>query len=380
MIVNKIRGISSALGSLISKRNAVSRNFGSASIHTQNRDIWGSSQRSEEQALEVDWFPMKVSDLNLIGNKLMVVGQGPNSTHPSYTDKEYRKRRDYIGRLGIGHKMGDPIKRANYTASENKLWQHIYTSVRPLHEEVYCDQYLQAIRDLERLGIFRPDRIPELDDLDSWLSQVSDWRTKPVGGILTQREFLNCLAFKTFCSGQFLRHPAQPEYTPEPDIMHEYVGHIPSFANRQICDLSQRLGELSLGATDAQVAEIGTIYWYTIEFGLCIQNQDVKVYGAGPAGSVAEMKRIQERVRNNRNSLRKLDIMKNDMPQEIEDEDLQSIFYTAASYDDFISQIEAYTSRFERKFHLRFDKRTSSYTCDKELKFLNSPVLINSAN
>ena len=369
-----MRDTSTRVGAQLSNRCSISRLVGSVNRFAQHAFRFDQIlPPNKEIPLEVEWFPMTFSDLDLIGNKLMTVGQGPNSSHPSYTDKEYRKRRDFLGRLGVGHKMGDPIKKANHTESENKLWQHIYTSVRPLHEEVYCEQYLQAIHELERLGIFRPDRVPELDDIDSWLSQVSDWHVKPVGGILTQREFLNCLAFKTFCSGQFLRHPAQPEYTPEPDIMHEYLGHIPSFANKQICDLSQRLGELSLGATDEQVAEIGAIYWYTIEFGLCLQNQDVKVYGAGPAGSVAEMKRIQERVQNNRNSLRKLDIMNNDMPRDIEDEDLQSIFYTAASYDDFICQIEAYTNRFKKGFNLQFDRDSSSYTCDRKITFSNEP-------
>jgi len=313
---------------------------------------------------------MKISDLDLIGNKLMVVGQGPNSEHPSYTDKSYRARREEIGNLGIGHRMGNPIKRANYTDAENRLWQHIYTQIRPLHDQVYCREFLEAIRDLERKQLFRSDKVPELDDLNSWLLDVSDWRVKPVGGILTQREFLNCLAFRTFCSAQYLRHPSKPDYTPEPDIMHEFVGHIPNFANPQVCELSQRLGELSLGATDRQIEEIGAIYWYTIEFGLCREGDDMKIYGAGPAGSVAEMTKIRERMAHNWQSIRKLDICGAKMPTEIEDEDLQSIFYAADSYSDFLDQINNYTKSFERKFHLSLNRKTLSYTCNRDLRMI----------
>jgi phenylalanine-4-hydroxylase len=73
---------------------------------------------------------------------------------------------------------------------------------------------------------------------------------KPISGILTQREYLNCLAFRIFPSTQYIRHSLNPFYTPEPDILHEYMGHAVMFANPLICDISQKMGLLSLGASD----------------------------------------------------------------------------------------------------------------------------------
>ena len=57
---------------------------------------------------------------------------------------------------------------------------------------------------------------------------------KPTHGILSQREFLNALAFRVFCSTQYLRHYKHPDYTPEPDIVHEIVGHVPMFATKEV--------------------------------------------------------------------------------------------------------------------------------------------------
>lgn len=42
------------------------------------------------------------------------------------------------------------------------------------------------------------------------------------------------------------------------------------------------------------IKTIGAIYWYTIEFGLCKENDQMKFYGAGIASSIAEIKNFQE--------------------------------------------------------------------------------------
>lgn len=328
---------------------------------------------------------MNVSDLNLIGSKLMDLGQGANSDHPVYTDTMYRKRREEIRRLSIGHKVGGRINHVNYSKSEHKLWEHIYRSARHMQEEMYCEQYLESIHKLESSKVFRPDKAPELEDLDAWVNEVSGWHLKPVGGMLSQREFLNCLAFKVFCSGQHLRHPERPDYSPEPDIMHEYLGHIPSFAEPGLCEIAQQLGALSLGATDQQVKGIGTIYFFTIEFGLCYQTRGsgreaIKIYGAGPAGSTAEMRRIKECIDNRhhpmfKEAIKRFDLDRHNLPTEVENEDLQSILYVAKNYQDFLSQIRQYVSRFERNFKLKYDEKRVCYVADRELSFINNPTL-----
>jgi len=207
--------------------------------------------------------------------------------HPGANDPEYRTRRDYIASLSKRFRE-DPEHRivdVEYTPEEQKAWQIVATRLDEVQARRASSFYLDAKK---KLGI-STERIPQLSEMNRRLKELCNFRLAPIEGLVETRAFLSWLSYRTMLCTQYIRHTSRPEYTPEPDIVHEAIGHIPNFTNCDFADFSQFIGHGARIATDEQLEELGRLYWFTVEFGLVEENGELKAYGAGLLSSFGEL-------------------------------------------------------------------------------------------
>ena len=115
------------------------------------------------------------------------------------------------------------------------------------------------------------------------------WQIVAVPGLVPDEVFFEHLANRRFPAGNFIRRADQLDYLEEPDVFHDVFGHVPMLMNPVIADYIQAYGAGGLRALSLGVLpHLARVYWYTVEFGLVMQPDGLRIYGAGIASSYTE--------------------------------------------------------------------------------------------
>ena len=211
--------------------------------------------------------------------------------HPGFRDQEYRSRRNAIARIATDYKPGMPIPVAPYTSEEHLLWQNIRAALELAHQKYACDEYLECVKKLE----LPRDRIPQLSEVSEKVQALSGFRLEPISGLVEPRVFLESLADGVFLCTQYIRHHSTPNYTPEPDVVHEITGHAVTLASERLAELNRLVGEAVKRTTSTDALErLSRVYWFTIEFGVVREHSGIKAYGTGLLSSAGELEAMHQ--------------------------------------------------------------------------------------
>lgn len=206
--------------------------------------------------------------------------------HPGFHDPAYRARRNAIAAQAVAWRAGEPLPRIAYTDGETAIWQQVSRELAEKHRRRAHPEYLAA---KQRLGL-PVEEIPQLDEVSARLHDLTGFRYVAAPGLVELREFYSALGERVFHSTQYVRHPSEPLYTPEPDVIHEVLGHGNQLASPRFAALTEAAGAAVARAERAETVQvIADVFWFTMEFGVMYDGAELKAYGAGICSSFGEM-------------------------------------------------------------------------------------------
>ncbi|MFD1936232.1 MULTISPECIES: phenylalanine 4-monooxygenase [Nonomuraea] len=212
------------------------------------------------------------------------------ASHPGFADQVYRARRNAIAALAVNYRLGEPIPAAEYTEQEHEIWALVAGELAIKHRKYAVAEYLDGAA---RLGL-PSERIPQLQEVSELLEPLTGFRYLPAAGLVPLRDFYGVLADGYFHSTQYIRHHSVPFYTPEPDVIHEVIGHANALANDRFAALYRLAGAAARRVESEEALEfVSKVFWFTMEFGVMAESGELRAYGAGILSSYGEVEEFR---------------------------------------------------------------------------------------
>lgn len=172
----------------------------------------------------------------------------------------------------------------SYTAEEHARWSILVNRQLALVERYGAPQFLAGLSALKL-----QDRIPHFDAASRVLRRATGWEIVAVPGLIPEQQFFAHLAQRRFPVTVWVRRPEEIDYLVEPDVFHDFFGHVPMLSDPVFADFVQAYGVAGRkAAAEGGVDMLARLYWYSVEFGLLDSGGELRAFGAGILSSAGE--------------------------------------------------------------------------------------------
>lgn len=173
---------------------------------------------------------------------------------------------------------------AGYTDVDRSVWRRLVERQTTIIRSHACAEF---VRGVELLGA--PREIPQLELVGDFIAARTGWRLVAVPGFIPDEAFFTHLAARRFPVSVWVRRPDEIDFLVEPDLFHDFFGHVPMLLHPVFADYLAAYGAKGPEAMAAgALARLARLYWYMVEFGLIDTTDGLKAYGAGMLSSKAE--------------------------------------------------------------------------------------------
>lgn len=262
---------------------------------------------------------------------------GPARRHPALSDPAYLARRRALGALAEGHRVGDPSPAVAYSEAEHRTWRTAHAAVTAARRRHACRELVEAAEAAPVPG----DHVPQHAEVNALLRPLTGFGFTLAGGIVDTRRLYGSMADGWFHAVQYLRHPALPLYTPEPDAVHDLLGHGTQMAAPRFAALYRVIGEAVRRVRTAEAVDLASrVFWFTLEYGVVRERGRLAAYGAALLSSYGEIAGFPGR------EIRPLDLAAMaGTPYRING--YQPVLYAAESLDHLSDTLGAFFTRFD---------------------------------
>jgi phenylalanine-4-hydroxylase len=177
---------------------------------------------------------------------------------------------------------------AQYSIIEHQRWSVLFAAQKASAKKYGSALFCGSLTRLEQAAPLHLG-IPRFSDYNPTLVSHTGWNLVAVPGLIPYDVFFAHLAKRQFPVTTWIRQAHEMDYIVEPDVFHDFFGHVPLLLEPSIANFLQWYGEQASYASDVELKKLARLYWYTIEYGLINEGNNIKAFGAGLLTSRTEL-------------------------------------------------------------------------------------------